>query len=852
MKEGFEETLTWTLKNNKNPSAVTAVGVTNTDAHSGTYAYIVTTTDYAEVELYKEFVIPTDGRTVRFSAWVKAESSSNQGALVYTYYAGDKDRKSNEVKSSGDNWEKVEVVIRPEATAGTKIRFSLGWYGTGTVYWDDVCASYDLGEDVALGIPEAEGQNLFTNGSMESGGKNWKIEASETSFAGGGFTDEVSHSGTHSAQLYAYSGKNAYVYQTLSRTLEVGAEYELRLWILRMTENTSAQIKLQHRGTASNTTVLWPEGNLGAWTECSFRFIAPVGELETDFLFRAYDSSMIYYDDLSLRKVSDPTRFYFVTDEIFYYTDMTVGDATLTVNQTAFPQYAGYTAQISIYDSDDHIIHTGEAKSLAAGSTTIKFPLTGMTDPNMTYTAVCTLRDDGVVVETKELELFRSFARPSNLGEDGTILVNGKPFSPVFGYHVSENQLELAKSLGINVVQISYDYAARPEDLVAYLDKLEKNDMYGLVCLYGNMKPAAAEENRQNSENAVKAVRDHAAVFAYCVMDEPVGNACDEAELLESYRLVRSLDAVHPVFAVDMQPSYTPKLSQWVDIMGMDHYPYGSAKSVYWTADGVKEGLKFTASSKKPVTTLLQFFFYNNYFPTENELRNMLYQSFFAGASGIGYFAVNESVGGVQVAETPAGQMVKEFAKEEQGILFDLFVHDKGQKADEGETDTVQWARFMMNGRTYIAVRSKKVDAEVSVTLEAGRSDGVLRSIGEVKEATFNGDTLSVKLPMAGAALLEIRDPYIVLHDGEKEVEVLTPGDMIYATCKGMEGMQVMMALYIQTNVGTELVKLAIEKGGEPVSIMVPEDGNVYCLQAFAWNPGGMEPRTRTSVLAGA
>ncbi len=830
MKEGFEENFTWTLKNSKNPSAVTEVGVTTTEARSGTHAYIVTTTAYAEVELYKEFVIPTDGRSVRLSAWVKAESSSDQGALVYTYYVGDKDRKSNVVKTSSGAWEKVEVVIQPEATAGTKIRFSLAWYGTGTVYWDDVCGSYALGADVPFGTEAFSGTELFTDGDFETG-ENWRIIGS------GEYTTETAHSNTQAMQLQGYPGTNSYVYQRVG--MQPGAEYELRLWILKMTSNVTSQVKLEYYGTANNQQILWPEGTMGAWTECSFRFMVPPGTSTATILFRAYDSSMLYYDNVSLKKIKDPVRAYCQTDETFYYTDLTEGEVSVSVNSEVYPDYTDFTAEVSLADASEKLLYQGSAHSLASGKVLAKFPLTGMSDPAMAYTVTCTIRKSGIVVETNEMKIYRSFARPLNLTKDGTLLMNGEPFSPSIGYHVAENQLALAKSLGINVVQIPDSYVGNSKALVTYLDTLQKNGLYGLICLYGGMKPAAAQENLANTKTAVEAVRNHAAVFAYGIMDEPIGNACSEDEMLESYRLVRELDAVHPVYSADMYPQYFPKLSHWVDVMGIDNYPYNKEKSVYYVGDGIEEGVKQTQSSGKAVNTILQFFHRNGYYPTADEMRNMLYQSFFSGAQGIGYYALDEYVNGTHVSQTDVGLMLQEFAKEEQALLFDMFVHGKYPKTGEGETDSIQWARFTGNGKTYIAARSKDVDSVVSYTIDTGVTKDVLhviRVIGKSNAAAIESAGLTVSLPPAGAALYEIASA-----GDDCETTGIFPGTF-KAVYSGTEAdIMVAIALYVQTENGVKLADVTFSKEGG-ASLTVPESGGEYSLKAFAWRNGRMEP----------
>ena len=103
---------------------------------------------------------------------------------------------------------------------------------------------------------------------------------------------------------------------------------------------------------------------------------------------------------------------------------------------------------------------------------------------------------------------------------------------------------------------------------------------YNLLSVSGGGGVGSAPENITDEEkrelliNEIKTFRDHPALLAWYIADEPTGNGKTPEELLELYNIVKENDPWHPVSIVFNAPFLSSKkYSNSLDILMADPYP---------------------------------------------------------------------------------------------------------------------------------------------------------------------------------------------------------------------------------------------------------------------------------------
>ncbi len=137
----------------------------------------------------------------------------------------------------------------------------------------------------------------------------------------------------------------------------------------------------------------------------------------------------------------------------------------------------------------------------------------------------------------------------------------------------------------------------------------------------------------------VERYRDHPALLAWYLIDEPTETGVAARHTRAAYRQVRELDPYHPVYLVNNRPYAYADHIDASDILGIDvypipRYPITRVREYMQEARGVSLG-------RKPVWLVAQAFGGVEHWPrspTPGELRNMVYQGVVHGARGIMFY----------------------------------------------------------------------------------------------------------------------------------------------------------------------------------------------------------------------
>ena len=320
--------------------------------------------------------------------------------------------------------------------------------------------------------------------------------------------------------------------------------------------------------------------------------------------------------------------------------------------------------------------------SVRAGEHTfIPFPLDSLSTGINEVICVFTLQRGKV--DTVRVEVVKRIPKSNEVKIDhasGGLIVDGLPFFPFGFYCYSPVQPTLAEEevvKGFNMMS-PYQRIDRKnrKERKRYMDRCAELGMkvhYNLLSVAGgggvdsdHFNQMGDEEKRQLLEQEVKAFRDHPALLAWYISDEPVGQNVPVEELIETYQLIKALDPYHPITIVFMTPRRAKNYEKVFDIVMADPYPIPNESVM--EVGSVTCDLKSDFNISKPVWIVPQAFGGNEWWPREptaQEMRAMTYLAVIHGATGIQYF-IRHGLSGFPkstIAWGECGAMAREIAE---------------------------------------------------------------------------------------------------------------------------------------------------------------------------------------------
>ncbi|MDD6309356.1 MAG: carbohydrate binding domain-containing protein [Clostridia bacterium] len=703
-----------------------------------------------------------------------------------------------------------------------------------------ICISFCF-SSVASGEEYPVLTEVFTNASFETANGNyplnWGFSGSAVSM-----TSENVKDGNISVKIdNENSAENPYVRQVVSNVAP-GALYTISAWLnTQSVRGKGAVIKIEYysnnEATPGNnlgfdiTSDPFPQTN-GEWQRVELTARAPENCHGMRVFFRLLGAGTIYYDAVSCKiKETVPTHF-LTTDAVFYYSDMSAGKATVRTNTTVYPDMNTGTVDF-VLKNGNSIIRSSGGHALTDGEVQYTFPLTNMKTKTEYQLSATVKSSTGTVLYTQTEKIYK-YDRPKALANDGIYRIDNQPFYPIFGYHVATSQYSSCSEAGVNVVQ-TWLYNSNPEQIKKSLDRIASNRLYALVALYVGGHAAGHSSNIENTKTIVNLVKDHPAVFAYAIQDEPFLHSTSTEDLRNSYKIIRDIDDVHPVYMVDRYPDTYHVGGKYTDILCIDPYPGNSFDPHTYVADAVNTASALFGSIK-PIYVILQAYQYRGYWPTENEFRNMQQQAFLEGAKGIGYYAFDESYNGSLLPQNERWSTLKNFYQKEA-----LYNFAGGTIIEETNLESYRYRLTQQNEKYLITILNKdRTDKTVTIhtSLSSAYSLGIISGIDQ-NDLSFQNGTLTIKLAPSAAVLLTAENNAIAFTNGAGILnEKLTSGKMVIKnTASGSS--KAFAALYK----GNSLVKFyALDKVENTVTI--PQlSGEDYKLKGFVWNSySGLQP----------
>lgn len=694
-------------------------------------------------------------------------------------------------------WEEESFVFTPPSSA-TMLRVMLCLYGSGEYLFDDVVLT---GGDKAGDAAVSEGndtdwepivldsaENILPNGDMEEaeGGfaKGYKA------FAAKDGTQEVflntdrqfAHSGNNS--IYIHSVQSNMPWASINfvdmegKTIVPGGEYELSFWMYTPSAVSRAGYKIEGYnvdtyGDIVNGTcqdgggVIVEQKKEEGWKYYAYKIVLPEYTESVTCYLRVYGQGEAYYDDLSLKLIRGPeaiTRF--LTDDVFYYNDMEgTGTATALANTVIYPEFIGAKCRFSLRDKSLELFSETVEMS-ADGRAEFRYPLSYFTGDWKPYNIYMEfISKDGKLITTRMQEIHKC-PRPNYMTKEGYYSEDGGKtiFEPMVMYHLSLNsdaEFAAAEKAGVNVVQ------GYPVD--AFLEKCLAHNMKAFVVLYeggaGGIS-AGAPDRIERTKETVKKYMNHPAVFAWALMDEPPASRAPELKV--AYEEIRKIDPNHPVF-ITANGEYDV-IGNYTDIVSCDMYPYGLSPFTTTEYKNIEKNITII-ENEKPIYNLLQMFDIRQSYPTAHEIRNMIYQSFWAGAAAYGGYAWEgsthdpETGAEIPLQNTHLYEPLVSFYNLEKRDVLDHFVYKKYPTFSEVREEGAWYRSWVKGNALQMVVLSKDDKKDVPVDIRLTSGDGSI-TIADFTAKVINGaeketlkshnGTLSLVLEPGQTILFEI------------------------------------------------------------------------------------------------
>ncbi len=535
--------------------------------------------------------------------------------------------------------------------------------------------------------------------------------------------------------------------------VEAGCTYQVQCEIkTNGISGVGPRFKVEYRGGGSGKgegqSPIFNE-TFGSWQTVGAKFCVPEGATTMSVLIRLYGTGEMLVTNARAYKLREPARMYYGSSA-FNYTDVGYGLCYARANTDVYEIEPGARIRFEILNGESVLYTHGEA---VKEEIVHKFPITDFSEDTYYTLRTSYINAEGEITETDDRIVCRT-QRPSRITKEGYFIgYNGEKVLPVMGYHVTgPGDYEKCAAAGINVVQCNPGGNATV--LQNNLDAAKEAGVYLAVVLYDNGKAAGSAKNAEKTRNLVTKFKDHPALFAWMVQDEPLWNDpyCYPI-LFDSYELIHGIDKKNAVYMCEASEEMCIDMSGVCDVLGIDPYP--SSLGIKRVGDVTRNVAKATKGIK-PLINILQCYGQTEFTPTAANLRQMAYQGYFMGASSIGYYPVNEP-GTAVLWNADYLEAMTDFNKNETEEAYKVFCSGEHESFAEqcGPDDPIWYKVYTKENEMYLlAINREDTSRTVTVPLS---SAGIVRAEGQWGEsAVWGNGQLSLTLPGQGAAKYKI------------------------------------------------------------------------------------------------
>jgi len=300
-------------------------------------------------------------------------------------------------------------------------------------------------------------------------------------------------------------------------------------------------------------------------------------------------------------------------------------------------------------DAGSAVVGTGEAVTDARVAEA-RVPFTALADGPHLLALTATLADGTQFAASTRVRKLPPVPHEWRLDENLVLRHNGEPFFPYGWFSPPAQDAAKLAAEGVTLVQ---DYNAQwfpPERALKWLDELQKAGLYGTFYPWPNSafmdnarEPVSADEETALRAR-VRAFKDHPALLAYYLWDEPELRPLlvDRGDRL--YQIIADEDPYHPCIMLNDSIPGIRTYRNGGDILMPDPYPLFSrgalaGRPIEYTSLFMQACREASAGQKAWWVTPQAFDYYmnqeNSRAPNLTELRNQQLQAIVNGARGL-------------------------------------------------------------------------------------------------------------------------------------------------------------------------------------------------------------------------
>jgi hypothetical protein len=349
----------------------------------------------------------------------------------------------------------------------------------------------------------------------------------------------------------------------------------------------------------------------------------------------------------------------------------------------------------------------------------------------------------------------------------GGLIVDRRPFFP-FGFYCYTNasdepQTHLAAEETVAGFNLMCPYQSAAPNLRAqrraYLDDCARVGMkvhYQLITQVRHALDAKrVDEVLAAVEDEVKAFRDHPALLAWYIADEPEGWK-ESPDVLRAVReRIAAVDPYHPVTIVIMSPKPARQYAAAMDVIMSDPYPIPAHDPEQ--VGQVTASLTPAFAHQKPIWIVPQAFGGNEWWrrePTRAELRLMTWRAIQEGATGIQYF-IRNGLNGFPKSTVTWGE-ASAVAHEVAELTPDL-LSDEPRPACTATPATIHAGAWRRAGRVTVSVtNTARQPSPCTVQIDGLAWSGKAHCLWEDRDVDVTDGTLSDWIDVHGTRLYQL------------------------------------------------------------------------------------------------
>lgn len=321
-------------------------------------------------------------------------------------------------------------------------------------------------------------------------------------------------------------------------------------------------------------------------------------------------------------------------------------------------------------DSRDGSRGTTTATDRGRGPVVVQVPVEGLPAGTAALTVTVAKKADGTKLASREWPL--RMLTPAEVGglrvyidRHNNMIVDGKPFFPIGWYdNPSIRHLDEIANSPFNCVLAYGTNRVGKASMLKYLDAIQAKGLKLIYCMKDIYPTATAFDgkawegttgNEAIADAVMRAYRDHPAILAWYLADEPLKALAPHLE--KYYERVKENDPTRPCYVVLSEMAQARYFPNTADIVGVDPYPIPE-HPVTWVSDWL-DAARRAVGGHKPTWLVPQAFGWyqarplgldrarqpteaelkSGRMPTYEESRCMIYLGLTHGAKGLIYYS---------------------------------------------------------------------------------------------------------------------------------------------------------------------------------------------------------------------